>query len=40
MTPNIFRLIQEIHAMEDRSRGPLEAVFRRYDSELVDMPRA
>jgi mannose-6-phosphate isomerase-like protein (cupin superfamily) len=40
MTPKISRLIQEIHTMEDRSRGPLEAVFRKYDSELVDMPRA
>jgi mannose-6-phosphate isomerase-like protein (cupin superfamily) len=37
MTPSIFRLIQEIHAMEDRSRGPLEAMFRKYKSELVEM---
>lgn len=36
MTPNIFGLIQEIHAMKDRSRPALEAVFLRHDSELVD----
>ena len=36
MSPNIFGLIQEIHAMKDRSRPALEAVFLRHDSELVD----
>jgi mannose-6-phosphate isomerase-like protein (cupin superfamily) len=35
MTPNIFRMIQEIHAMSDRSRPALQAVFRKYDSELL-----
>jgi len=38
MTPNIYRLIKEIHAMPDRSAGPLAAMFRKYDSELVDLP--
>ena len=36
MSPNIFGLIQEIHAMKDRSRPALKAVFLRHDSELVD----
>jgi len=36
MSPNIFGLIQEIHAMKDHSRPALEAVFLRHDSELVD----
>jgi len=36
MSPNIFGLIQEIHALKDRSRPSLEAVFQRHDSELVD----
>ena len=36
MTPNVFGLIQEIHAMKERSRPALEAVFLRHDSELVD----
>jgi len=36
MTPNIYRLIQAIHAMPDRSAPLLRAVFKKYDSELVD----
>lgn len=36
MTPNIHRLIQEIHAMPDRSAPKLRAVFEKYDSELLD----
>ena len=36
MTSNIFRLIQEIHAMPDRKPSALRAVFRKYDSELLD----
>jgi len=36
MTPNIFRLIQEIHTMEDRSPAALREVFARYDSKLLD----
>jgi mannose-6-phosphate isomerase-like protein (cupin superfamily) len=35
MTPNIYRLIQEIHATHDRSVAVLSALFRKYDSELV-----
>ena len=36
MTSNIYRLIQEIHRMEDRSPAALRAVFRQFDSELLD----
>jgi mannose-6-phosphate isomerase-like protein (cupin superfamily) len=36
MTSNIFRLIQEIHAMKERTPPALAAVFRKYDSELLD----
>ena len=36
MTPNIYALIQDIHAMKDRSRPLLEEVFRKHDSELVE----
>jgi len=35
MTANIFRLIQEIHAMSDRSPAALDAVFEKYDSERL-----
>ena len=35
MTANIYRLIQEIHAMPERSVPALETVFRRYDSEFL-----
>jgi len=38
MTPRIFALIQAIHALAERSRPSLEAVFARYDSELLDFP--
>jgi mannose-6-phosphate isomerase-like protein (cupin superfamily) len=38
MTANIYRLIKEIHGMPDRSAGPLQAMFRKYNSELVDLP--
>jgi len=38
MTPNIYGLIQAIHAMPDRSRSALQALFAKYDSELVDSP--
>jgi mannose-6-phosphate isomerase-like protein (cupin superfamily) len=34
MTPNIYQLIQEIHATQDRSLANLQSVFRRHDSEL------
>jgi mannose-6-phosphate isomerase-like protein (cupin superfamily) len=35
MTANIYRLIQEIHTMTDRSPAALRAVFGRYNSELL-----
>jgi mannose-6-phosphate isomerase-like protein (cupin superfamily) len=35
MTPNIYRLILDIHAMKERTPAALEAVFREHDSELV-----
>lgn len=35
MTPNIFQLIQGIHAMKERTPAALEAVFRKHNSELV-----
>jgi mannose-6-phosphate isomerase-like protein (cupin superfamily) len=36
MTPNIHQLIQDIHAMKERTPAALEAVFRKHDSELVE----
>lgn len=36
MSANILRLIQEIHAMQERTPAALRAVFRKYDSELLD----
>ena len=36
MTSKIFRLITEIHTMSDRSTPALQAVFRKYDSELLE----
>ncbi len=36
MTSNIYRLIQAIHAMPDRSAPLLRAVFEKYDSELLE----
>jgi mannose-6-phosphate isomerase-like protein (cupin superfamily) len=35
MTTNIYRLIQEIHAMPERNPVALQAVFKKYDSELL-----
>jgi len=35
MTANIYRLIQEIHAMPDRNPAALRAMFQKYDSELL-----
>ena len=32
MTPNIYGLIQDIHAMTDRSPAALDAVFEKHDS--------
>ncbi len=36
MTANIYRLIQEIHGMNERTPAALRAVFTRYDSELLE----
>jgi len=36
MTSNIYRLIQDIHAMSERTPPALRAVFAKYDSELLD----
>ena len=36
MTSKIFRLIQEIHAMKERSPAALRVVFGNYDSELLE----
>jgi len=35
MTANIYQLIQDIHAMKERTPTALEAVFQKHDSELV-----
>lgn len=35
MTSNVYSLIQDIHALKDRSPGALRAVFERHDSELL-----
>ncbi len=35
MTSNIYSLIQDIHAMSERSPTALDAVFEKHDSELV-----
>jgi mannose-6-phosphate isomerase-like protein (cupin superfamily) len=36
MTSNIYRLIQAIHALPDRSAPQLRAVFQKFDAELLD----
>ncbi len=36
MTSNIYRLIQAIHAMKERTPAALQSVFKKYDSELLD----
>jgi mannose-6-phosphate isomerase-like protein (cupin superfamily) len=36
MTSNIYSLIQDIHAMTERSPAALAAVFAKHDSELVN----
>jgi uncharacterized cupin superfamily protein len=36
MTANIFQLIQDIHAMKERTPEGLKAVFQKHDSELVN----
>jgi mannose-6-phosphate isomerase-like protein (cupin superfamily) len=35
MTSQIYELIQAIHAMRERTPLALQAVFRKYDSELL-----
>ena len=35
MTPNIFRLIGEIHATTERTPAVMQALFRKYESELL-----
>ena len=35
MTANIYELIQDIHAMKERTPATLAAVFSKHDSELV-----
>jgi mannose-6-phosphate isomerase-like protein (cupin superfamily) len=35
MPPRIYELIQAIHALKERTPATLQAVFRKYDSELL-----
>lgn len=35
MTPNVFQMIQDIHAMKERTPQALAQVFANHDSELV-----
>jgi len=35
MTPNIFALIQNIHALKDRTPATLKDLFQRHDSKLL-----
>ena len=35
MTANVYSLIQDIHAMTERSSAAMQAVFERHDSELL-----
>jgi mannose-6-phosphate isomerase-like protein (cupin superfamily) len=37
MTPNIYRLIETIHATSDRTPAVLKAIFEKYDSKLIDI---
>jgi len=37
MTANIFQLIEDIHAMKERTPDALQDVFRKHDSELVKL---
>jgi mannose-6-phosphate isomerase-like protein (cupin superfamily) len=36
MTANIYRLIREIHGLQERTPSALRAVFAKFDSELLD----
>jgi uncharacterized cupin superfamily protein len=35
MTPNLFSLIQSIHALKDRTPATLQQLFGKHDSELL-----
>jgi len=35
MTPNVYRLIQEIHQLKERGRASLRQLFQKHDSELL-----
>jgi hypothetical protein len=35
MTSRIYRMIQEIHATQDRSPARMKALFEKFDSELL-----
>ena len=35
MTPNIFRLIQEIHELKERTPDAVKSIFTRHDSTLL-----
>ena len=35
MTANIYQLIQDIHALKERTPATLQEVFRKHDSELL-----
>jgi hypothetical protein len=35
MTSNIYSLVQDIHALSERSPAALRAVFEKHDSELL-----
>jgi len=35
MTPNIYGLIQDIHATADRRAATMQAIFHKHDSELL-----
>jgi mannose-6-phosphate isomerase-like protein (cupin superfamily) len=36
MTPNTFRLIEEIHASSDRGPATMRALYQQYDCEIVE----
>jgi mannose-6-phosphate isomerase-like protein (cupin superfamily) len=35
MTPRVYELIQAIHTLKERTPAVLQAIFRKYDSELL-----
>jgi mannose-6-phosphate isomerase-like protein (cupin superfamily) len=36
MTPNTFRLIEEIHNLSERDRESVRSLYRKYNCEIVD----